>query len=313
VVWAMFDGVVDTPTLWEGIGATIGLGALLPVLSRGKVLGMASQIAVPVALLPTLAALYGISFVLHAVACVPSPSTTDVGIFSLAFITVVPLTGACFGLIFGMGSRDTTQFSKGSFIVLTLGVVFGVDGASVLIIIAAVLFWLGYVGYCGGSKLGGKLREPLESFAHVFTATGQTPESKKKGRVSFGSDIARPAVGFAFVYFYGVLWCGAIFYVLYKTEPGTYMQVLDSGKSVPLTLTQQASSLKHWWDFLFFSMMNVAPLGYSEIRPASFPARALAIMEAFAGTGWLVVTFGVVLAAVTEARSKNVGAPPTVN
>lgn len=190
---------------------------------------------------------------------------------------------------------------------------FGVVGASVPIIIAAVLLWLGYVGYCGGSKVGGRFRQALESFVHVFTATGQTPGSENKGKGSFGSDIVLPAVGFAFVYFYGILWCSAIFYGLYKTVPGTYMQVLDSGKSVLLTLPQRTPTFKHWWDFLFFSMMNVAPLGYSEIRPDSSLARALAVTESFAGTGWLVVTFGVVLAAVTEARSRNVDTPPTVD
>lgn len=111
VVWAAFDGVVDTPTLREGIGATIGLGALLPFLGKGRGQGqvprVVSQTAVPVALALTLAALFVIHLVLRAVAG-SHPSSIVVVVFILASISVVVLMGACFGLIFGMGSRDGT-------------------------------------------------------------------------------------------------------------------------------------------------------------------------------------------------------------
>jgi len=120
------------------------------------------------------------------------------------------------------------------------------------------------------------------------------------------------------VYLYGILWFGTVFYCLYRSGIGTFSIATAPGPIRPLSAgihnwdgnhleqlqgllnrsywlgyTTIPSNGRHWWDFLQFSLMNVVPLGYSELRPDSFASRALSIMEALASVSWLVIIFSI--------------------
>jgi hypothetical protein len=91
----------------------------------------------------------------------------------------------------------------------------------------------------------------------------------------------RPLVGFAAGYFFIVGWFAGCFASVYRMDQHSFLDV---------------SNVEPAWDLFYFSMMTISGLGYSDIKPMSFLARALVSAEVTMGLGWTVAVFAAVLA-----------------
>jgi len=221
----------------------------------------------------------------------------------------------------------------------TIGAIASGGWALPVVVIGIFLFAIaaGFAGYIGGSRLGGSLRVGVQGFISVFRPVEQNQTVLAPAALAglLLSDIAKPIVGFVAVYLYGILWFGAVFYCLYRSGIGAFSIATPPGPIRPLSvgihnwdgnhLGRNMQGLlnwgywaghitipsdgRHWWDFLQFSLMNVVPLGYSELRPDSFVSRALSIMEALASVSWLVIIFSILSGAVNDRLAVRRGQP----
>jgi len=203
-------------------------------------------------------------------------------------------------------------------------------------VVAIIIVFLAFefFAYRIGVVIGTQLRSGLQAFTSLFDgATHHSSDSEEIGSNSFLRDMAQPVWGFVLLYLYGILWLGTVFYCLYRSNLGAFIIVPYTGPSTPLTAgvlhhrpdvtnwanywnstSKFAQGGRHWWDFLYFSLMNVTTLGSSEIHPESFLPRALTAIEPLASTGWLVAIFAILSATVAERRARAVSplttAPP---
>jgi hypothetical protein len=67
----------------------------------------------------------------------------------------------------------------------------------------------------------------------------------------------------------------------------------------------------NWWDFVYFSFVTIATLGYGDISPLNPLPQALVILESIIGVLLVVVYLGIILQAagrtrqLTDIRSKD--------
>jgi uncharacterized membrane protein len=69
----------------------------------------------------------------------------------------------------------------------------------------------------------------------------------------------------------------------------------------------------HFDDFLYFSVVTAATLGYGDIKPVTGLARSLACVEVAIGIGWITIVFAAVQAVIQTRMKKqesNQLAPP---
>jgi len=137
-----------------------------------------------------------------------------------------------------------------------------VNAINVVLAVIAVLLGAagaGYLGYLCAYPLGGLMRRWLFAFAAAWKPL---------------NEMRAPIAGYVLGYFLIIL-----------------KNVASSGKLVSLDDRSP-------WNILYFSMMNIAPLAYSDIRPTEPVTRTIAFLEFVAGVGWTVIVF----AAVLDAR-----------
>ena len=103
-----------------------------------------------------------------------------------------------------------------------------------------------------------------------------------------------PLVGFTTGYLFILFSFAGLFYATYTESPTTFV----IGGTAP-----------RLWDFIYFSLNTIAPLGYSSIHPSSGWTEFLSGLELIAGIGWLVVVFGALLASIGSGPALDAPAP----
>lgn len=112
-----------------------------------------------------------------------------------------------------------------------------------------------------------------------------------------------PVVGYALIYFLIVLWFAGLYgtavrvggsQVFDRSQDAAVQRLLvahDQGLEGSTTPTEPS-----FGEFLYFSLMTMTTLGYSDLVPASPLAKGLTSFQAILGTAWLVVGFAAVIA-----------------
>ncbi len=132
----------------------------------------------------------------------------------------------------------------------------------------------------------------LALLAFLFTATGNAMK-----QIAIDDNIsANRIVGAVCVYLMlGVIW--ALSYSLLEAViPGSFTG-----------LVEQAANAKWNPDWVYFSFVTLTTLGYGDILPVTFSARALAYLEAIVGQFYLAI---LVAGLVGAYLSENQGQPP---
>jgi hypothetical protein len=105
--------------------------------------------------------------------------------------------------------------------------------------------------------------------------------------------MAAPLAGFMVAYLGTMIWFAGCYATIYRWNPENFFITDPSRLSIP-----------QFGEFVFFSLMNLVPLGYSSLQPQSLLARSLVSIEAILGTLWMVAGFAGVIAYVQPRFDK---------
>jgi Ion channel len=218
------------------------------------------------------------------------------------------ITGFCVGLSAGLSLGIARNFGAGRRLAVFIGEIAATGFCAIVIYaLALVTFaewpqhsalpsmsWFllvaeGVLGFYTGAVLGGAIL--VRGFLALWAVAHYLDE------------LLWRLVGFVAGYIFVILLFGGIYFFAY----GQHTSAVCNEHNFALT-DGPASRLCQltFKDFAYFSMNTIAPMGYSEIRPASQLTRALTALELGTGIAWTVVVFGVLLTHLTEEHIRKI-------
>ncbi len=120
------------------------------------------------------------------------------------------------------------------------------------------------IGVFAGSWSGRKLRPWIAAFDDVW-----------KTLKSLGAPLGSFVIGYAMI----VLFFAEVFAAIWRLQPYAFGKELMNPR---------------FGDFLYFSVVTAATLGYGDIKPVNGLARSAACIEVVIGIGWITIVFAAV-------------------